>query len=86
MTNTMTEGNPLKLILKFALPLLLGNLLQQTYNMVDAAIVGRYLGTDALAGVGASSSVQFLVMGFCIGICLGFAIPVCVRYVIGGGQ
>lgn len=80
MTNTMTEGNPLKLILKFALPLLLGNLLQQTYNMVDAAIVGRYLGTDALAGVGASSSVQFLVMGFCIGICLGFAIPVAQRF------
>ncbi len=79
-TETMTEGNSLKLILKFALPLLLGNLLQQTYNMVDAAIVGRYLGTDALASVGASSSVQFLVMGFCIGICLGFAIPVAQRF------
>lgn len=79
-TETMTEGNSLKLILTFALPLLLGNLLQQTYNMVDAAIVGRYLGTDALASVGASSSVQFLVMGFCIGICLGFAIPVAQRF------
>lgn len=80
MSETMTEGNSLKQILSFALPLLLGNLLQQTYNMVDAAIVGRYLGTDALASVGASSSVQFLVMGFCIGICLGFAIPVAQRF------
>jgi putative MATE family efflux protein len=80
MTESMTEGNSLKLILKFALPLLMGNLLQQTYNIVDAAIVGRYLGTDALAGVGASSSVQFLVLGFCIGICLGFAIPVAQRF------
>lgn len=79
-TETMTEGNSLRLILTFALPLLLGNLLQQTYNMADAAIVGRYLGTDALASVGASSSVQFLVMGFCIGICLGFAIPVAQRF------
>lgn len=73
---SMTEGNPVKLILQFALPLLLGNLLQQTYNMIDAAIVGRVLGADALAGVGASSSVQFLVLGFCMGICAGFSVPV----------
>lgn len=76
MTKSMTEGRPLKLILQFALPLLLGNLLQQTYNMIDAAIVGRILGTNALAGVGASSSVQFLVLGFCIGTCAGFGVPV----------
>ena len=73
---SMTEGAPLPLILRFAVPLLLGNLLQQLYNMIDAAIVGRILGADALAGVGASSSVQFLVLGFCIGICAGFSIPV----------
>ena len=71
----MTEGRPLGLIISFAVPLLLGNLLQQTYNMMDAAIVGRYLGPQALAGVGASSSVQFLVLGFCMGICAGFGIP-----------
>lgn len=76
MTKSLTEGSPLRLILNFALPLLLGNLFQQTYNMVDAAIVGQTLGADALAGVGASSSVQFLVLGFCIGIACGFAIPV----------
>ena len=76
----MTEGSPLKLILQFALPLLLGNLFQQTYNIVDAAIVGQFLGANALAGVGASSSVQFLILGFCIGICAGFAIPIAQRF------
>ena len=65
VTKSMTEGKPLKLILQFAVPLLLGNLLQQMYNLVDAAIVGRVLGTGALAAVGATSSVQFLVLGFC---------------------
>ncbi|MDO4285539.1 MAG: MATE family efflux transporter [Eubacteriales bacterium] len=76
MAKNMTEGNPMRLMLQFALPLLGGNLLQQTYNIADAAIVGRTLGADALASVGASSSVQFLVLGFCIGICCGFGIPV----------
>lgn len=80
MTKNMTEGNPLKLILQFAIPLILGNILQQTYNIVDAAIVGQYLGSNALASVGASSSVQFLVLGFCIGICCGFGIPVAQRF------
>ena len=80
MTNRMTEGNPLKLILTFALPLLGGNLFQQLYNIADAAIVGKFLGSNALASVGASSSIQFLVLGFCIGICCGFAIPVAQRF------
>lgn len=72
----MTEGNPLSLILRFAVPLLLGTLFQQTYNIADAAIVGRFLGHRALAAVGASSSVQFLVLGFCEGLCVGFSVPV----------
>ncbi len=76
----MTEGSPVRLILTFALPLLLGNLLQQTYNIVDAAIVGQFLGSDALAGVGASSSIQFLVLGFCIGTTVGFCIPVAQKF------
>ena len=76
MTKDMTAGNPMKLIIHFALPLLVGNLLQQTYNLIDAALVGRFLGTQALASVGASSSVQFLVLGFCMGVCNGFAVPV----------
>lgn len=84
MTTSMTEGRPLKLMLRFAVPLLIGNLLQQTYNIIDAAIVGRVLGTEALASVGASSSVQFLVLGFCIGSCAGFGVPVA-RY-FGAGK
>lgn len=68
----MVKGSPLKLMLRFALPLLIGNLLQQTYNIIDAAIVGQILGASALASVGASSSVQFLVLGFCMGSCAGF--------------
>lgn len=80
MAKDLTEGSCLKQILLFTVPLLVGNLLQQTYNLVDAAIVGRCLGTDALAAVGASSSVQFLVLGFCIGTCAGFGIPIAQRF------
>ena len=75
-SKSMVEGNPLKLIISFSIPLLLGNLFQQFYNVVDAAIVGQTLGSKALASVGASSSVQFLIIGFCMGICQGFAIIV----------
>ncbi len=80
MQRDMTTGKPLPLILQFALPLLLGNLLQQTYNVVDAAIVGRALGANALAGVGASTSVQFLIIGFCYGTCAGFGIPIAQQF------
>ena len=80
MQKSMIEGNTLKLILNFSIPLLLGNLFQQFYNVVDAAIVGQTLGSYALAAVGASSSVQFLILGFCMGICQGFAIMVSQSY------
>ena len=73
---SMIKDNPLKSMLQFALPLLVGNLLQQTYNIIDAAIVGQTLGAEALAAVGSSSSVQFLVLGFCMGSCAGFGIPI----------
>lgn len=76
----MTAGAPLPLILKFTLPLLLGNLLQQTYSLVDAAIVGKFLGINALASVGASTSVVFLILGFCNGCCGGFGIPVAQKF------
>lgn len=59
----MTEGHPLKLIMMFALPLLLGNIFQQTYNIVDTAIVGQTLGANALAAVGSTTSVQFFSIG-----------------------
>ena len=76
MAKSMVSGKPLSLMLQFVTPLLLGNLLQQTYNIIDAAIVGQILGDKALAGVGASSSIQFLVLGFCMGCCAGFGVPV----------
>ena len=72
----MTVGSPLRQITKFALPLILGYILQQMYLVIDAAIVGRWIGVEALAAVGASSSIMFLVMGFCNGACAGFSIPV----------
>ena len=72
----MTEGAPSRAILNFTLPLILGYILQQMYLIIDAAIVGRWIGVEALAAVGASSSIMFLIMGFCNGSCAGFAIPV----------
>lgn len=76
----MTEGRALPLIFNFTMPLLLGNLLQQTYSLVDAAIVGRFLGIHALASVGASTSVVFLILGFCNGCSGGFGIPVAQKF------
>ena len=76
MTKDLTEGKPLKLVLSFAAPLLVGMLFQQFYSFVDTAIVGRYLGAEKLAAVGATGSVNFLVIGLCMGFCSGFAIPI----------
>lgn len=72
----LTEGNPMQLILGFGIPLLFGLLFQQLYNMVDTIIVGQTLGVDSLAAVGSTGSINFMILGFCIGICNGFAIPV----------
>ena len=72
----MTVGKPMGGIVRFAIPLILGYILQQMYLIIDAVIVGRWIGVGALAAVGASSSVTFLIMGFCNGACVGFAIPV----------
>ncbi len=72
----MTVGSPSRGIVRFAVPLICGYILQQMYLIIDAAIVGRFVGVNALAAVGASSSVMFLIMGFCNGSCAGFAIPV----------
>lgn len=74
--NDMTVGSPTRGILRFALPLILGYILQQMYHIIDASIVGHWVGVNALAAVGASTSVMFLVMGFCNGACAGFAIPI----------
>ena len=80
MTKDLTKGSPVRLILGFAIPLLAGMLFQQLYSFVDTMIVGRFLGVTALAGVGATGSINFLVLGFCRGICSGFAIPVAQRF------
>ncbi len=75
MTKDMTTGKPLGLILRFCFPLVCGYMLQQLYSMVDTVIVGRYLGLEALAGVGATGAISFLVIGFATGICTGLSIP-----------
>ncbi|MBR5993648.1 MAG: MATE family efflux transporter [Lachnospiraceae bacterium] len=67
-TLNMTTGNPLKLIIKFAIPMLVGNIFQQLYNLADSIIVGRIIGKDALAAVGATGSVTFLFFALCNGI------------------
>lgn len=76
----MTKGNVFNIILGFAIPLLLGMLFQQFYSMVDTIIVGKYLGVSALASVGSTGSINFMIIGFCIGVCNGFAIPVAQKF------
>ncbi len=79
-TKNMTEGSPTKHILGFAIPMLMGMLFQQVYNFVDTIIVGRYLGVNALAAVGSTGSINFLIIGFCVGVCSGFTLPVAQRF------
>lgn len=79
-TRDLTNGNVGKQIIGFTVPILLGALFQQFYNVVDTAIVGKILGVEALAAVGATGSIMFLILGFCNGLCAGFAIPVAQRY------
>ena len=79
-TRDLTQGSPTKLILGFFFPLLFGIAFQQVYNMVDTIVVGRCLGVQALAGVGATGSLNFLVLGFCMGVCAGFSIPVAQKF------
>ena len=76
----LTVGSPMRLLLSFMLPLLLGLLFQQFYSMVDTMVVGKFLGVRALAGVGSTGSINFLVVGMCNGICAGFAIPVAQKF------
>ncbi len=80
MTKDLTTGSPMKLILGFSLPLWFGFLFQQFYNLVDTIIVGRFLGVDALAAVGSTGSLNFLILGFCMGVCNGFSIPVAHKF------
>ena len=79
-TKDLTQGSPLRLMVSFMLPILFGMLFQQFYSMVDTVVVGNFLGVDALAGVGSTGSISFLVLGLCNGICAGFAIPVAQKF------
>ena len=72
----LTVGSPMKLILGFAFPMFLGLLFQQFYCLVDTMIVGKYLGVDPFAGVGSTGSLNFIVIGFCMGLCSGFSVPI----------
>lgn len=74
MNLDMTKGSPLKLILKFLVPVLLGCVFQQLYNMVDTIIVGKGVGSDALAAVGATGTIVFFILGFMNGLTTGFTV------------
>lgn len=76
----MTVGSPMKLILNFCIPVYFGMLFQQFYSIVDTMIVGKVLGVDALAAVGATGSLTFMIIGLCNGIASGFAIPIAQRF------
>lgn len=80
MTKDMTTGSPVKLILFFSIPLLIGNIFQQFYSMVDTIIVGKFLGVKALAAVGSTSSMSFLILGFILGLCSGFSVLISQRF------
>lgn len=73
-TTSMISGNPLKLILQFAVPMLIGNIFQQMYNFADSAIVGRYLGGDALAAVGATAQINGFLISLAMGLTNGAGI------------
>ncbi|MDY6308242.1 MAG: MATE family efflux transporter, partial [Oribacterium sp.] len=74
MGKELTEGKPMTVILRFTLPLLIGNIFQQLYNMADTIIVGRFVGQNALAAVGSTGTIMFLVLGFSQGLTTGFTV------------
>lgn len=79
-TVDMTTGSPFKHILGFMLPTLIGYLFQQFYSLVDTVIIGRFLGEDSLAAVGSTGAINFMIIGFCMGLCTGFAIPIAQKF------
>ncbi len=76
----MTKGKPFQLIMKFIVPLVIGNVFQQMYNMVDTIIVGQFVGVKALAAVGATGTIMFLILGFMQGLTTGFTVLVSQRF------
>lgn len=80
MVKDMTQGNPIKLIFMFSIPLLVGNIFQQLYSMVDAMVVGRFVGVHALAAVGNTSAMIFVILGFSMGLTTGFSVIISQRF------
>ena len=76
----MTKGSPFKLIIRFLIPIVLGNIIQQLYNLADSIIVGRFVGADALAAVGATGTIMFLIIGFMVGMTSGFSVVTAQRF------
>ena len=86
MQKDMTKGNPMPIILQFTWPLFLGNVFQQVYNAVDSMIVGRFVGFGALAAVGSTGTIMFLVIGAATGLSTGFTVLTSQRYGIHDGK
>ena len=76
----MTQGKPMKVLLGFTIPVFIGNVFQQFYSMVDAVVVGKFVGTKALAAVGATGTIIFLIIGFLLGITTGFTVLTAQKY------
>lgn len=76
----MTSGKPTKIILDFTLPIFIGNVFQQFYNMADTVIVGKFVGTKALAAVGSTGTIMFLIIGFVLGMTTGFTVLTAQRF------
>ena len=84
--NDMTVGSPMKMILSFTFPIFLGNVFQQFYNMADAVIVGKFVGTKALAAVGSTGTIMFLIYGFVVGMTAGFTVLTAQKFGAGDMQ
>ena len=80
MERDMTVGTPWKIILNFTIPIVIGNIFQQFYSMVDTVIVGKFVGTKALAAVGSTGTIGFLILGFLMGLTAGFTVLTSQRY------
>ena len=82
----MTVGKPMKVIINFTLPIFIGNVFQQFYNMADAVIVGKFVGTKALAAVGSTGTIMFLIYGFVVGMTAGFTVLTAQKFGAGDMQ
>lgn len=80
MERDMTAGRPAKIILNFTVPIFIGNIFQQLYSMVDTVIVGKFVGNEALAAVGACGTLMFLILGFLLGLTAGFTVITAQHY------